>query len=112
MFQKVTKPDTTEPCHTSALKLVSFSSETPRSESGGRDSSQQRSFAAQSLGFALCNVVCGNDKASRRSTAFFRECYDGSSGRGSSVVEQPIRNRQVASSTLALGSSSSCLVFL
>ncbi len=25
-------------------------------------------------------------------------------GRGSSVVEQPIRNRQVASSTLALGS--------
>src|SRR5260221_10243259 len=28
------------------------------------------------------------------------------SGRGSSVVEQPIRNRQVASSTLALGSSS------
>ena len=27
-------------------------------------------------------------------------------GRGSSVVEQPIRNRQVASSTLALGSTS------
>ena len=27
-------------------------------------------------------------------------------GRGSSVVEQPIRNRQVASSTLALGSNS------
>ena len=26
-------------------------------------------------------------------------------GRGSSVVEQPIRNRQVASSTLALGSN-------
>jgi hypothetical protein len=28
-----------------------------------------------------------------------------SQGRGSSVVEQPIRNRQVASSTLALGSN-------
>src|SRR6266852_1796626 len=28
-----------------------------------------------------------------------------STGRGSSVVEQPIRNRQVASSTLALGST-------
>ncbi len=27
-------------------------------------------------------------------------------GRGSSVVEQPIRNRQAASSTLALGSNS------
>src|SRR6266436_472068 len=33
-------------------------------------------------------------------------CYNSfqKSGRGSSVVEQPIRNRQVASSTLALGS--------
>jgi hypothetical protein len=30
-----------------------------------------------------------------------------SQSRGSSVVEQPIRNRQVASSTLALGSNSS-----
>jgi hypothetical protein len=33
------------------------------------------------------------------------ECYCRESCRGSSVVEQPIRNRQVASSTLALGST-------
>ncbi len=38
-------------------------------------------------------------------TVFFSGCYRHGAGRGSSVVEQPIRNRQVASSTLALGSS-------
>jgi hypothetical protein len=37
-------------------------------------------------------------------TGFFSECYCRYTRRGSSVVEQPIRNRQVASSTLALGS--------
>src|ERR1700688_3843784 len=37
-------------------------------------------------------------------TEFFSECYCRYTRRGSSVVEQPIRNRQVASSTLALGS--------
>src|SRR5438445_7679753 len=46
----------------------------------------------------------------RKNNAKFWECLTGShkffsiKGRGSSVVEQPIRNRQVASSTLALGS--------
>jgi hypothetical protein len=37
-------------------------------------------------------------------TPFFAGCYCRYTRRGSSVVEQPIRNRQVASSTLALGS--------
>src|SRR6202011_557733 len=37
-------------------------------------------------------------------SGFFSECYCRYTRRGSSVVEQPIRNRQVASSTLALGS--------
>ena len=46
----------------------------------------------------------------RKNNAKFSDCFSGSrksfiiKGRGSSVVEQPIRNRQVASSTLALGS--------
>ena len=37
-------------------------------------------------------------------TGIFSECYREEVGRGSSVVEQPIRNRQVESSTLSLGS--------
>ena len=47
-----------------------------------------------------------------KNDAKFSDCFTGSrksfsiKGRGSSVVEQPIRNRQVASSTLALGSNS------
>jgi hypothetical protein len=47
-----------------------------------------------------------------KNNAKFSDCFTGSrksfiiKGRGSSVVEQPIRNRQVASSTLALGSNS------
>ena len=46
----------------------------------------------------------------QRKNAKFSDCFTGGrksfiiKGRGSSVVEQPIRNRQVASSTLALGS--------
>src|SRR6059036_1396058 len=37
-------------------------------------------------------------------TVFFSGCYRHEAGRGSSVVEQPIRNRQVAGSSPALGS--------
>jgi hypothetical protein len=37
-------------------------------------------------------------------TGVFSECYRESTGRGSSVVEQPIRNRQVVGSTPTLGS--------
>src|SRR6267378_1526630 len=45
-----------------------------------------------------------------KNNAKFSDCFTGSrksfsiKGRGSSVVEQPIRNRQVESSTLSLGS--------
>src|SRR6185437_8153848 len=37
-------------------------------------------------------------------TEILRGCYCQRTSRGSSVVEQPIRNRQVESSTLSLGS--------
>ena len=37
-------------------------------------------------------------------TAIFSGCYREQVGRGSSVVEQPIRNRQVVGSTPTLGS--------
>jgi hypothetical protein len=39
-----------------------------------------------------------------RLTVFSRGCYSQNSSRGSSVVEQPIRNRQVVGSTPTLGS--------
>ena len=48
----------------------------------------------------------------RKNNAKFSDCFTGSrksfiiKGRGSSVVEQPIRNRQVVGSTPTLGSSS------
>jgi hypothetical protein len=43
--------------------------------------------------------------STRELTETFSGCYRKNVSRGSSVVEQPIRNRQVASSTLALGSN-------
>jgi hypothetical protein len=39
-----------------------------------------------------------------RLTVFSRRCYSQTARRGSSVVEQPIRNRQVVGSTPTLGS--------
>jgi hypothetical protein len=50
------------------------------------------------------------DRLQRKFDANLTQGFEGANksfiikGRGSSVVEQPIRNRQVASSTLALGS--------
>src|SRR6266446_10238358 len=49
-----------------------------------------------------------------KNNAKFSDCFTGSrksfsiKGRGSSVVEQPIRNRQVVGSTPTLGSRTSC----
>ena len=53
----------------------------------------------------LLSIICAETACCVQLTVFFSGCYRKYSGRGSSVVEQPIRNRQVVGSTPTLGSS-------